>query len=95
MRTILHQDCDLNQLLADLCRAIEVRYLALKSQKFDRIHQEYLNALYKFEDSGAFKIGEELKTGRIVGISKSGLVQVDFGDQIREFGFKEIGFIID
>lgn len=95
IRTILHRDCDLNQLLADLCRAIEARYLALKSRKFDRIHQEYLNGLYKFEDSATFKLGDELKTGRIIGVSNIGLLQIDFGDQIREFGFKEIGFIID
>jgi len=66
----------------------------LKSRKFDRIHQEYLNGLYKFEDSATFKLGHELKTGRIIGVSNIGLLQIDFGDQIREFGFKEIGFII-
>lgn len=95
VRNILQRDCDLNQLLADLCRAIEVRYLALKSRKFERIHQEYLNCLYKFEDSCRFKIGEAQKNGRIIGVSNIGLVQIDFGDEIQEFGFKEIAFIID
>lgn len=93
LKNILHSDADLESLLADLCKALEVRYLQLKSAKFERLHQDYLKALYKFEEWEIFRLKEESREGKITGISTQGLLQVDFGSEKLEFGFKEIAFV--
>ncbi|MFM6976020.1 MAG: biotin--[acetyl-CoA-carboxylase] ligase [Sphingobacteriaceae bacterium] len=95
IKNILQTDCDLNQLLADLCKAVEVRYLQLKAGKLAALHQDYLNALYKFEENSAFRLNGALKNGKITGISPIGLLQVDLAGEAREFGLKEIEFVID
>jgi BirA family biotin operon repressor/biotin-[acetyl-CoA-carboxylase] ligase len=95
IRNILHRDCDLNTLLADLCKALEVRYLQLKSAKFASLHQDYLKALYQFEATSVFRLQGESREGKITGISPQGFLQIDFGAEQLEFGFKEIAFVID
>lgn len=95
IKNILHTDCDLNQPLADICKAVEVRYLQLKAGKLALLHQDYLKALYKLEEYSTFLVDGELKTGKITGISPIGLLQIELDGQVKEFGFKEITFVIN
>ncbi len=95
IKKILQTDCDLNLLLADLCKAVEVRYLALKAGKNETLHRDYLQALYRFQEKANFGVNGEIKSGRITGISPSGSLCVNINGDDREFGFKEITFITD
>ncbi|MEY3678023.1 MAG: hypothetical protein RI924_164 [Bacteroidota bacterium] len=95
IKKILQRDCDLNRLLDDLCKAIEVRYLSLKAGKHELLKQQYLQALYRFEEQANFKVQGDLKSGKITGIGPNGLLQVYMDGELKEFGFKEIAFILD
>lgn len=93
LKNILHSDADLDALLAELCKALEVRYLQLKSAKFAALHQDYLKALYKLEVPATFRLQGESREGKIIGISPEGELEVDFDGDIQAFGFKEIAFV--
>ena len=95
IKNILQSDCDLTRLLGDLCKAVEIRYLQLKAGKSELLHRDYLSSLYKFKEFGNFRFNGEVHRGKISGISPQGLLQVDLEQGCREFGFKEITFIID
>ena len=95
IKNILQTDCNLEELLADLCRAVEARYLQVKAGKFDRLHRDYLDALFRFEEDNTFRLNGALKKGKITGISPEGLLQLELEGEARQFGFKEIEFVIE
>lgn len=95
IKNILQTDCDLSLLLDDLCKAVEVRYLALKAGKNEKLHRDYLQALYRLEAEANFGVNGEIKSGKITGVSPSGSLCVNINGDDREFGFKEITFITD
>ena len=90
---ILHKDYDLKILLSEICAAVEVRYLQLRSGHSDKLDTEYLSRLYKYNIVSRFVIDGECQNGKISGISPQGYLQVDLGDEIRQFGLKEIQFV--
>lgn len=92
-RRILHKDYDLSLLLADLCQSIEARYLQLRSGRLSELDADYLKHLYLRDVPAAFRIGNELLEGRIIGISENGQLMVQTQDGMRFFGNKEIEFI--
>ncbi len=93
IKTILHTDCDLNQLFADLCKALEVRYLQLRNGKFEQIHREYLQHLFKFGKLSTFKTTQEVFDATITGINPSGLLELRTPEGTQLYGFKEIAFV--
>lgn len=95
IKTILHTDCDLNKLLADLCKALEVRYLQLRSGKFEQLHREYLQHLFKFGQQSYFKVAEQVFEAQITGVGAGGLLELRTTEGMQTFGFKEIAFVFD
>ncbi|WP_423147632.1 biotin--[acetyl-CoA-carboxylase] ligase [Rubrolithibacter danxiaensis] len=91
---ILQRDYDLKTLLGDLCKAIEVRYLQLRSGKFDLLHQEYVEKLYRFGEDQLFRIEDKEISGKIMDVDEDGSLKIQFDNSIRKFGFKEIAFVI-
>lgn len=92
---ILHKYYDLKILLDEICAAVEARYLQLKSGKLDRLNSDYLDRLYRYNKMSRFLVNGESREGRIIGISREGYLEVDMDSEIRQFGLKEIQFIID
>lgn len=89
---ILQQDVDLISLLNEICHAIEVQYLLLRSGTITHLHQEYLENLYQFGKLAMYKKGDRFFEGTIINVSPSGqlLMQTEGGE--RAFNFKEIEF---
>lgn len=94
-KKILHRDYDLKILLAEICAAIEVRYLQLKGGDTTTINREYLNRLYKRGVFSMYRVEGRVVKGKILGTSRYGLLEVEIEDKTRQFGLKEIEFLQD
>ncbi|MBK8041551.1 MAG: biotin--[acetyl-CoA-carboxylase] ligase [Haliscomenobacter sp.] len=85
---------DLSFLLHELCYFLEVRYLALKQGSEERLNQDYLSHLYRFEEPSYFqRASGEVFLGKICGISDIGKLQIDQAGAMEEFGLKEVSFV--
>lgn len=93
LKKILHQDYDINTVLAELCQSIEQRYLQLRAGKHSLIEQQYLKCLYKLNEMHTFKIGGQEVEGIISGVDKNGFLEVLFAGELRKYNFKEIAFV--
>jgi BirA family biotin operon repressor/biotin-[acetyl-CoA-carboxylase] ligase len=93
MKKILHQNVNLNQLLAELCSQIEKYYLLLKADKQDFLLKNYLKHLYKYNTSSKYRQNGEVFEGKIIGVTSLGLLQIMRNDGVVDYNFKEIEFI--
>lgn len=91
---ISQQDYHLMDILIEICKAIEARYLQLKAGKYQKIDEEYLKKLYRFNEWSMYRINGEVKSGKIRGISKEGHLELENENQITQYGLKEIAFIL-
>ena len=86
------QTCALPIFIPLLCQHLEAMYLRLKSGHFADLDAEYLDYLYRYEESTLFqRINGVVFWGKISGISNSGqlLVTVEDGGE-EAFDLKEI-----
>jgi BirA family biotin operon repressor/biotin-[acetyl-CoA-carboxylase] ligase len=87
------KEFDLEQLLSDLLKHIEYRYLQLKAGKNTQLKQDYLNVLLGYLKPLHYLVNNERVTGIIRGVSASGKLQVEINAQVKEFDLKEISLI--
>lgn len=95
LKRILKEDFDLVELVEQLAKAIEQRYLQLKTGDFKKLHEEYLSKLYRFGIESAFQYtnGEPFR-GTIVGVSNVGRLEVLTTEGVKNFDIKELKFVI-
>jgi len=93
IKEILQKNYDINDILVDLCTSIEQRYLQLRAGKYDLLDQMYIKNLYKYNEPHIFEINGEQKEGKIIGISDTGMLEVNIDEKIGRYNFKEIAFI--
>jgi len=83
------KDIDLNKIVQEIARALEKRYLQLKSGKTKDIRREYILHLYRFGKPFTFQREDETYfTGIITGISSLGKLVIDTETGEEEFGLK-------
>lgn len=87
---------EITQLLSQLCSFIEQRFLQLKAQKEAELKAIYTQNLFRYQEIANFQITEsqEVIQAQILGISPAGKLIIQQENQLREFGIKEIQFII-
>lgn len=93
LKMILDQEFDLDEILQNLVEKIRIKIGDLEHQKFELVHQNYLDHLYKKEVPMAFKDerNQLFFMGMIKTVSPSGRLRVQLeDDSIVEFGLKEI-----
>ena len=93
LKEILHRDYHKIDLLSQLCKSIEQRYLQLRSGNYHSIEAEYLSNLYKLNELHTFKIEGKEEVGVISGIDEFGCLQIRMGGELRTFDFKEVAFV--
>jgi BirA family biotin operon repressor/biotin-[acetyl-CoA-carboxylase] ligase len=94
IKQILHQDYDLKNLLADICRHIEAWYLNLKAGKIIFVRKTYLSRIYWLNEQKPFNTAAGNFTGAIVNVKDNGLLVVqDKNSHELEFNLKEIEFL--
>jgi len=82
-------------LLEKLLEKIEKRYLQLKQGKGEILKQEYYQRLYGYQENIWFESGKETFLGRIQGVDNLGRLQIQVGEDLRIYQFKEIQFLLD
>ncbi|OAQ38395.1 biotin--[acetyl-CoA-carboxylase] ligase [Pedobacter psychrophilus] len=93
---ILHQDYDLDKLLAQICSSIEKRYLQLKAGKLTLLHDDYLKALYRINELHHYHIKSQTIKATIKGITTTGRLTLQEQDgKLIDLDLKEVKFIFD
>lgn len=91
--TSMEDEYNLEILLNALLESLEKRYLQLRAGNFVLLERYYLQNLYSFGEKQQFRSQNQIFTGVINGIDESGRLQIETGNEIRSFGFKEIEFL--
>ncbi len=95
LKSALGKDFDLYDLVEQLTKAIEQRYLQLKSGNFKKLHDEYIANLYRIGIESEFQYpnGEPFR-GTIIGVSPIGRLEVLTTEGVKNFDIKELKFVI-
>ncbi len=94
VKQILHTDCDLPELMTDLCLHIGRTYEALKKGAHDTQLVFYKQHLYRLGELHPFLVDGVRVNGVLHGVTESGRLQVDFNNYVVDFDIKEIAFVI-
>ena len=77
-------------LAARLLECLERRYLQLRAGQVGTLRRDYLQALYRYQETHPFVIDGQTVSGQIVGVEEDGRLAVAIGDELRRFGLQEI-----
>lgn len=94
VRQILHRDCQIPELLAELCTYIEREYFALKEGGYEAQLAQYTQHLYRIGELHPFLIDGVKVDGILIGVTETGRLQLDFNGHVVDFDIKEIAFVI-
>ncbi len=91
----LELDFDLFTIVEQLAKAIEQRYLQLKTGNFKGLHDEYLSKLYRFNDEYLFQYPNgAFFRGTIIGVTATGRLEILTTEGVKTFDIKEVKFVI-
>lgn len=85
---------DVEMLVARLMELLEKRYLELRNGKTARLKYEYLQALFRYQETHSFIVDNRQVQGQIVGVDDDGRLAVEIEGKLCYFSFKEIAFVI-
>ena len=93
--SLLHRKTELMHCIELFCECFEARYLQLKANKLQKLHNDYLDYLYQLNEWNTYRLaGNQLFEGNIKGVSEIGKLQVEvLSGEIKEFDLKEIVFV--
>ena len=77
-------------LAARLLECLERRYLQLRAGQVGTLRRDYLQALYRYQETHPFIIDGQSVSGQIVGVEEDGRLAVAIGHELRRFGLQEI-----
>jgi BirA family transcriptional regulator, biotin operon repressor / biotin---[acetyl-CoA-carboxylase] ligase len=89
------EEFDVGQIIEELCKLVESWYLKLKARQNQFINAQYLNKLYRFDETYEYKIVEtgQIIKGKIIGIANDGRLQIKTEIGVSSFSIKEIKFL--
>ncbi|MDF1673396.1 MAG: biotin--[acetyl-CoA-carboxylase] ligase [Vicingaceae bacterium] len=82
----------LKETLKQVLNFIDSHYLKFKTTNVD-IEELYLKYLYRFNELNDFEIEGKTTSATIVGINKTGKLQIKVNNEIKSFGLKEVKFL--
>ena len=86
---------DIEQLLSQLCKVIDIWYERLKNGFFESINEKYISKLYRFGTFHSYKIAERKIVAKITGISQYGRLLLESNEsKLYDCDLKEIEFVI-
>lgn len=92
---ILQQDYPLNNLLKQLCKSIENRYLQLQRNELSSLDEDYLQRLFRLNEVNQYLIGSEICNGSIKGVTKQGYLLLQTNDDLKTLDLKQVTFMFD
>jgi BirA family biotin operon repressor/biotin-[acetyl-CoA-carboxylase] ligase len=93
LKLIIKRKTDLSQALCELLGCIEARYLQLQQQQQVELREEYLRRLYWRNERHHFLADSVTFSGIILGIDKTGKLEVETDEGLKRFDIKMISFI--
>jgi BirA family transcriptional regulator, biotin operon repressor / biotin---[acetyl-CoA-carboxylase] ligase len=94
LKKLTGKDSDLDNCLAELSKAIDLRYKQMLYEKETLIDNDYLSALYRYGEYNGFRDSNGTFEGKIIAVTGTGRLQIeDRRGRILEYGFKEVDFI--
>lgn len=84
---------DLNELLDQLLNYLDSFYLNFKAKKNANIDEQYLQNLYRINQSANFEINGSKVNATIIGVSNNGMLQLKIKNDIQLFDLKEVKFL--
>lgn len=86
---------NLDNLIAQLCKNLENRYLQLRQQKLQQIRQDYVNSLYQINEWHHYERthNQEHFLGKIEGVKDDGHLIMQTNRGLELFNLKEIKFL--
>ncbi|GAB3201616.1 BirA family biotin operon repressor/biotin-[acetyl-CoA-carboxylase] ligase [Pontibacter aydingkolensis] len=94
LANVLGYTLNLEQVTKRLLELLEKRYLELRNGKTAKLKYEYLQVLYRYQETHTFEVQDQLVQGQILGVDDDGRLAVEIEAELRYFGFKEITFVI-
>jgi BirA family transcriptional regulator, biotin operon repressor / biotin---[acetyl-CoA-carboxylase] ligase len=93
MRLCLNKQVDRTLLLEVVCSFMEKNYLLFKNNSFTQIDDQYHSLLYKHFEYTSFKIENKLVDLKVLGVSASGLLELEGKEGLKAFSMGEITFV--
>lgn len=93
-KKITHKEYDLQEILQEIAYWLEYYYQALKAHYLDSIDREYLQNLLGYQETSNFRVENQEFEGTIIGVHKDGRLAVQQNQEVKNYFFKEIEFII-
>jgi BirA family transcriptional regulator, biotin operon repressor / biotin---[acetyl-CoA-carboxylase] ligase len=88
------KECILTEMLEKLCVCVEQRYLQLKKREFDKLHNEYLDKLYRMGEDAIYQYPNgDYFSGRIIGVGDNGKLTLLTKSGVENFDVKEVKFV--
>lgn len=94
MANVCGRGLDVEKSTIRLLELLEKRYLQLRNGHTARLRYEYLQALYRYQEVHAYRIGQEQVQGQIVGVDEDGRLALQVEQELRYFSFQEIAYVI-
>jgi BirA family biotin operon repressor/biotin-[acetyl-CoA-carboxylase] ligase len=99
LKVLLKNEMKKTEILNEILVFVEKYFLLLKERKFERIKKEYLENIFRYNETAFFKKEEQIFEGKITDVDVTGNLIIETqngsGSSERKFGFKEISFITD
>lgn len=86
---------NLYQLLNDIVKAIESKYLMLQSGKLSELSTQYKSLIYAFNVAHKFKSNQEVFSGKIKGVDDFGRLQIESNGVVKQYHYKEIEYVFN
>jgi BirA family biotin operon repressor/biotin-[acetyl-CoA-carboxylase] ligase len=95
LKMLTGKDYDTDLCLIQLAGWLDKRYKQLISDRLSEIRNEYISSLYRLNEWHKFKSGDGMFSGKIISVTDSGCLMIENrNEEVNEFSFKEIEFII-
>lgn len=92
---VSHQTLDLEPIINDICHQLEAHYLKLRSQQRNFLLTDYYQHLFKYNEVVSFNEATgQLFEGTIKGVTDTGRLIVNINGKDKDFGLKEIKYIL-
>jgi BirA family biotin operon repressor/biotin-[acetyl-CoA-carboxylase] ligase len=91
---ITNSNYEVKEVVKNLCVYLEKYYLQLRQRHFNFLDKAYTEALYRYQQTYAFKKGEQSFKGEINGVTRDGKIIIHANGKELKFGFKEVEYVI-
>lgn len=94
LKMILGRETAVDDCFSTLCNTLEIRYLQLKAGLVNQINEDYLKAMYRFNEFHEFENSSENFTAKITGVADDGKLMLTKENGLNEsYDLKKIKYV--